>query len=96
MSSREIVWQLSEDLYRELEQAQKDWAYPSLSDLIAQAVQRRLAEIHHEAWQQEFRALQHQVRATGGFALGETKAEVIARLREIRRQVFEEEYAGLY
>lgn len=96
MSSKEIVWQIPEDLYRELVQAQKELDYPSLSDLISQAVQRRLAEIRSQTWQEEFRELQRQVRATGGFALGETKDEVIARLRQIRREVFEEEYAHLY
>jgi hypothetical protein len=59
-------------------------------------VQRRLAEIRRDAWQREFRQLQKQLRATRGFDLGETKDEVIASLREIRRQIFEEEYAHLY
>jgi len=96
MPPQEIVWKVPESLYRELVWAQKELAYPSLLDLISQAVQRRLAEIRHEAWQREFRLLQQQVRATGGFGLGETKDEVIANLREIRRQIFEEEYAHLY
>ena len=96
MSSKETVWQIPEDLYRELVQVQEELDYPSLSDLISQAVQRRLAEIRSQTWQEEFRELQRQVRATGGFDLGETKDEVISRLREIRRQVFEEEYAHLY
>ncbi len=48
------------------------------------------------AWQRDFRQLQQQIRASGGFGLGETKEEVIANLREIRRQVYEEEYAHLY
>ena len=96
MPPQEIVWKVPESLYRELVWAQEELAYPSLLDLISQAVQRRLAEIRHEAWQREFRLLQQQVRATGGFGLGETKDEVIANLREIRRQIFEEEYAHLY
>jgi hypothetical protein len=96
MSTREIVWEVPEGLYSELTWAQRELAYPSLLDLISQAVQRRLAEIHHETWQREFRQLQRQVRAAGGFGLGETKGEVIANLREIRRQIFKEEYAHLY
>ncbi len=48
------------------------------------------------AWQRDFGRLQQQIRASGGFGLGETKEEVIANLREIRRQVYEEEYAHLY
>ena len=96
MPSREITWEVPEGLYRELLWAQEELAYPSPLDLISQAVQRRLAEIRREAWQREFRLLQQQVRATGGFGLGETKDEVIANLREIRRQIFEEEFAHLY
>jgi hypothetical protein len=96
MSSHEIIWQVPESLYHELVWAQEEMAYPDLVDLISQAVQRSLAEIKHQAWQQEFRQLQKQVRAAGGFGLGETKDEVIANLREIRRQIFEEDYAHLY
>lgn len=96
MASRKIVWQVPEDLYRELVQTQKQLHYPNLPALISQAVQRRLAELRHEAWQAEFRKLQRQVWASGGFKLGETEDEVIARLREIRKQIFEQEYAHLY
>lgn len=96
MSSREIVWEVPEGLYHELEWAQEELSYPNLIALVSQAVQRYLAEIRHEAWLREFRRLQQQVRATGGLDLGETKEEVIANLREQRRQIFEAEYAHLY
>jgi hypothetical protein len=96
MATHEIVLQVSEELYEELLKAQREMNYPSLPDLVAQAVQRRLAEIRRETWQQEFRGLQRAVRSAGGFGLGQTKEEVIARLREIRLQLFEQEYAGLY
>ena len=96
MPSQEITWQVPEDLYRELVWAQEELAYPSLIDVVSQAVQRRLAEMRRETWRREFRSLQRQVRAAGGFDLGETKDQVVANLREIRRQVFEEEYAHLY
>jgi hypothetical protein len=69
MASREIVWQVPEGLYHELVQAQQELAYPDLVALVSQAVQRYLAEIHYEAWWQEFRELQQQVRAAGGLSL---------------------------
>lgn len=94
--SQEVVWHVPENLYRELIWAQQELEYPTLVDFIVQAVQRRLAEIKHEAWQRDFRQLQQQIRASGGFGLGETKEEVITNLREIRRQIFEQEYAHLY
>ena len=65
MSSREIIWQVPEELYRELVWAQEELAYPDLAALVSQAVQRYLAEIRYEAWGQEFRQLQRLVRARG-------------------------------
>lgn len=96
MPAREITWQVPEGLYRELLWAQEELAYPNLFDLISQAVQRCQAEIRREACQRDFRLLQQRVRATGGFGLGETKDKVITNLRDIRRQIFEKEYAHLY
>ncbi len=96
MSSREIVWEVPEGLYRELVQAQQELAYPDLIAFVSQAVQRYLAEIKYESWWQDFRQLQQRVRASGGFRLGETKEEVIARLREQRREIFDADYAHLY
>jgi hypothetical protein len=96
MPSKEIVWRIPEGLYHELEWAQKELDYPNLISLVAQAVQRFLAEIKQDAWLKQFRQLQKMVRASGGLGLGETKNEVIAKLREQRLQIFEEEYAHLY
>lgn len=96
MGSVEIVWKVPESLYEELVKAQRDLAFQNPVDLIAQAVQRYLAEIEHQTWEQEFRNLQKQVRTAGGFQLGNTKEEVITRLREQRRELFEREYAHLY
>ncbi len=96
MVSKEIVWKVPESLYRELECAQQELAYSTLTDFVSQAVQRYLADIHHENWQREFRQLQKQIRSTGGFGLGHTKEEVIANLRKQRREIYETEYAHLY
>jgi metal-responsive CopG/Arc/MetJ family transcriptional regulator len=96
MESTKIVWKVPKNLYRELERAQQELAFPSVVDLVAQAVQRYLTELQRQAWQQEFRALQKQVRAAGGLQLGTTKEEVITKLREQRREIFEAEYAHLY
>lgn len=96
MASKEIVWKVSDTLYDEMPQVQREPSFPNLADLVSQAVQRYLAEARHETWWQEFRSLQQQVRASGGFQLGQTKEEIIANLREQRRQVFESDYANLY
>jgi len=94
--SQELVWEIPEDLYQELIWAQQELHYPNLLDFVAQAVQRRLAEVKHEAWQHDLQQLQQQIHAAGGFKLGDTQEEVIAHLRDIRQQIFEEEYAHLY
>lgn len=96
MAQKEIVWQVSDTMYKELKQVQQELSFPSLLDLLNQAVQRYLAEVRHETWQQEFRQLQRQVRASGWFQLGQSKEEIINRLREQRRQIFDSDYADLY
>jgi len=96
MSSTAIVWEVPDSLYSELVEAQKELAFPQLNDLISQAVQRYLAETQRQTWRQEFYEFQKQVRASGGLRLGDTKEEVIANLREQRRELFEAEYAYLY
>lgn len=96
MSTTTVVWEVPENLYGELVKAQTELAFPNLADFVTQAVQRYLAEIQHEHWQQEFRDFQKQVRVAGGFNLGTTKEEIIARLREQRQEIFETEYAHLY
>ena len=96
MSSREIVWEIPEGLYGELMRAQKELAYPNMISLVSQAVQRYLSEIKRDAWLGEFHNLQKLVRASGGLNIGETKEETISKLREQRRQIFEEDYADLY
>ena len=95
MSTQEVTWEVPEQLYRELVWAQESLNFPSVMDFITQAIQRRLAEVKYEAWQQEFRHLQNLVCQTGGFGLGTTKEEVIANLRIIRQQIVEEDYADL-
>lgn len=96
MSSCEIVWEVPEPLYRQLEWAREELAYPKITDLIAQAVQRYMNEIRDVAWEEEFRQLQKDVRSAGGLDLGETKEEVVERLRKQRQEIFEAEYAHLY
>lgn len=96
MAIREVVWKISDTMYDEMTQVQKELSFPNLMDLVSLAVQRYLAEIRHETWWVEFRKLQQQVRASGGFQLGQTKEEIIANLRKQRHQIFESDYANMY
>ena len=92
MEHKEIVWKVSNAMYDEMIQAQEALSFLSLTDLLSQAVQRYLAEVQYETWRQDFRKLQQNIRAAGGFQLGQTKKEIIANLREQRRQIFEADY----
>jgi len=96
MAQKEIIWNISDAMYDEMTQVQKELSFPNLVDLVSQAVQRYLSEARHESWWQEFRKLQQYVRASGGFQLGQTKEEIIANLREQRRQIFDSDYANMY
>ena len=96
MGAHTIVWNVSDALYQEITQIQETLAFSQPTDVIMQAVQRYAAEVRHAVWRSEFRQLQQQVRANGGFRLGDTKEEIIEALREQRREIFEAEYADLY
>ncbi|MBC8186019.1 hypothetical protein H8E88_33465 [candidate division KSB1 bacterium] len=96
MAVREVSWKVSDKMYNEMTQVQKELSFSSLKDMVSLAVQRYLAEIRHETWWIDFRKLQQQVRTTGGFKLGQTKEELIANLREQRRQIFESDYENMY
>jgi hypothetical protein len=57
--------------------------------LVALASQRR-------AWRRDLAALREQIGQDGGLQVGTTKEEVVERLRQTRREIFEAQYAHLY
>jgi 16S rRNA G1207 methylase RsmC len=87
-----ITLQLPSGLYSELQAlAQEEQTEPValLSQLIMTARQRR-------AWLNDLAALRKQIAQDGGLKIGNTKEEVVERLRQTRREIFEAEYAHLY
>jgi len=96
MKTREVVLKVSDQMYAEMSQVKKEQSFRNLTDLISLAVQRYLADIQHEAWWNEFRRLQKEVRSSGIFKLNQTKENVIANLRKQRKQIFESDYANMY
>lgn len=60
-----------------------------ISHLLSMASQRR-------HWLRDLKALQEQIRQDGGLQVGTTKEEVVERLRQTRREIFEAEYAHPY
>jgi hypothetical protein len=57
--------------------------------LLALASQRR-------RWLRDLTSLREQIRQDGGLQVGTTKEEVVERLRQTRRDIFETQYAHLY
>jgi hypothetical protein len=50
----------------------------------------------HRAWRRDLTALREEIRQAGGLRIGATKDQVVERLRQTRREIFEAEYAHLY
>jgi hypothetical protein len=93
MAVKRISFTLPTELYEEVMRAKEESSALSLAQFIRQIVLEKLDE---RRWEHGLAELQREVRESGGLGLGGTKEEVIERLRETRRQIFETEYAHLY
>ena len=85
MNSATVTLQLPAGLYTELQAlAQDEHTEPVafLSQLIITARERR-------AWVDDLAALRKQIAQGGGLKIGNTKEEVVERLRQTRREIFE-------
>lgn len=49
-----------------------------------------------ERWLKNLNDLRQSIKERGGFQLGDTQEEINERLRQIRQEIFEEDYAHLY
>jgi hypothetical protein len=92
MDKSPVTIQLPASLYAELQTLAADEQTDPVEvirRLVATANQRR-------AWRRDLTALRDQIREEGGLQIGTTKEEVVERLRQTRREIFEAEYAHLY
>ena len=92
MDAATVTIRLPAGLYDELQKlAREEQAEPVavLSQLVKAARQQR-------AWLSDLTALRKQIEQDGGLQVGVTKEEVVERLRQARREIFEAEYAHLY
>ena len=92
MNGATVTLKLPAGLYNELKAlAQEEHTEPVvfLSQLITTARE-------HRAWVDDLAALRKQIAQDGGLKIGNTKEEVVERLRQTRREIFEAEYAHLY
>jgi hypothetical protein len=92
MNTKTVTLQLPANLYDQLrELAAEEQIEPEevLSHLVSAAYQ-------HRGWLRDLVALREQILRDGGLKVGDSKSDVIERLRQTRREIFEAEYAHLY
>jgi len=92
MVEPEVTIELPAKLHDELQAlASEECASP------AEVIQRLVsAATRHRSWLRDLTALRELIREEGGLQVGASREEVIARLRQTRREIFETEYAHLY
>ena len=88
-----VTLALPTDIYREITAAKERQETSSIAGFIREAVEEKVNRIR---WQRNLAELRAEIREAGGLKLQGNKEEVIERLRETRRQIFEAEYAHLY
>ena len=92
MATNMIKLELPARVYEQLQELaaveQKD-PIEVITELIDIAHQR-------QGWLKELTELQDLIQEQGGLQIGDTKEEVIEKLRQTRREIFEAEYAHLY
>lgn len=92
MDSKVVTIQLPAQLYAKLQSlaAEEQTDPVEVVDRLVTAASR------HRAWLRDLAALCEQIRQDGGLQAGTSKDEVVERLRQTRRDIFEAEYAHLY
>jgi len=92
MDTATVMVQLPTRLYDDLQSlatAEQTDPVEMIARLVATAQERY-------AWRRDLTALREQILQDGGLQVGATKDEVVERLRQTRREIFEAEYAHLY
>jgi len=92
METKRVTLTLPTNVYEELLEAKGEENH-SVADFVRTAVVEKLARMR---WQRNLKDLRREIREAGGLELRGSKEEVIERLRETRREIFETEYAHLY
>jgi predicted CopG family antitoxin len=92
VETKRVTLTLPTNVYEELLEARGEEAR-SVADFVRTAVVEKLARMR---WQRNLEDLRREIREAGGLKLSGSKEEVIERLRETRREIFETEYAHLY
>ena len=92
VNARVVNIQLPARLYAELQSL----AAEEQTDPVEVIDRLVTAASHYRAWLRDLTALREQIRQDGGLQVGASRDEVVERLRQTRRDIFEAEYAHLY
>jgi predicted CopG family antitoxin len=92
METKRVTLTLPINVYEELLEVKKEESH-SVADFVRMVVSEKLTRMR---WQRNLEDLRREIREAGGLELRGSKEEVIERLRETRREIFETEYAHLY
>lgn len=88
-----VTLMLPTDIYQEITSAKERQETRSVAGFIREAVEEKVARMR---WRRNLDDLRREIREAGGLELQGNKEEIIERLRETRREIFEAEYAHLY
>ena len=92
MTTEVVTLQLPTSLYDKLQEL----AAEEQSDPVTIITHLVTSAYQHRGWLRDLAALREQIQQDGGLNVGSTKEEVVERLRQTRREMFDIEYAHLY
>ena len=84
---------LPNEIYQEITAAKERQETRSVAGFIRAAVEEK---VNRMRWQRDLADLRSDIREAGGLRIQGSKEEILGRLRETRRKIFEAEYAHLY
>jgi hypothetical protein len=92
MTTEVVTLHLPTSLYDKLQEL----ATEERSDPVSVITHLITSAYQHRGWLRDLAELREQIQRDGGLNVGSTKKEVVERLRQTRREIFETEYAHLY
>lgn len=92
MATKIVTLQLPTSVYDKLQEL----ATEEQSDPVTVITRLVTVAYQHRGWLRNLAAFREQIRQDGGLNVGSTKEGVVERLRQIRHEIFETEYAHFY
>ncbi|MBO1349010.1 MAG: hypothetical protein EBE86_017215 [Hormoscilla sp. GUM202] len=86
MDTEHVTLELPANLHEQLQE----------TDVVSYLEQLVTDAYEGERWLKNLNDLRQSIKDGGGFQLGDTQEEINERLRQIRQEIFEEDYAHLY